>query len=76
MLAYAGFEKLLGFLAPCNDVCRCTEEEQNPDVVSQAPQHARQGKHSLLKVSYNNQVFIFYHVPAPWARCFLEVPAR
>lgn len=76
MLAYAGFEKLLGFLAPCNDVCRCTEEEQNPDVVSQALQHARQGKHSLLKVSYNNQVFIFYHVPAPWARCFLEVPAR
>jgi len=33
MPAYAGFEKLLGFLSPCNDVCGCTEEEgQNPDV--------------------------------------------
>ena len=43
-------------------------------LVSQAPQHARQGKHSLLKVSYNNQVFIFYHLPAP-GQCFLQVPA-
>lgn len=33
MLAYLSFEKLLGFLSLCNDVYRCTEEEeQNPEV--------------------------------------------